>query len=95
MTLLHIVGLAPRAPVAVRIKCLCACIRWPTQARPCTPLLLKQSKDVLLCWVWGTDMVELWSCQKVVRRVTVSARFTYYFYSNTFQQALDGSCYAP
>ena len=66
-----------------------------TQARPCTPLLLKQSKDVLLCWVWGTDMVELWSCQKVVRRVTVSAHFTYDFYSNKFQQALDGSCYAP
>ena len=40
MTLLHIVGLAPRAPVAVRIKSLCACIRWPTQAGPCPLLLL-------------------------------------------------------
>ena len=30
-----------------------------------------------LCWVWGPDMVVLWSCQKVVRCVTVSARFTY------------------
>ena len=40
MTLLHIVGLAPRAPVAVRIKSLCACIRWPTQARSCPLLLL-------------------------------------------------------
>ena len=43
MTLLHIFGLAPRAPVAVRIKCLCACIRWPTQARPC-PLLFLNTK---------------------------------------------------
>ena len=30
-----------------------------------------------LCWVWGPGMVVLWSCQRVVGCVTVSACFTY------------------
>ena len=32
---------------------------------------------VPLCWVWGPGIAVLWSCQRVVRCVTVSACFTY------------------
>ena len=36
---------------------------------------------VPLCWVWGIGIAVLWSCQRVVRCVTVSAYFTYLLFT--------------
>ena len=42
---------------------------------------------VPLCWVWGPGIAVLWSCQRVVRCVTVFAFFTYF--TCTYLQACD------